>query len=70
MSEHLVSVVRKTLLVLPIRVETERHVEGLFARQEWLSLLAEVGFQAEAVAIEHSEFESGQYVAFVGVRPK
>jgi len=33
----------------PARVESEQHLNGLFARAEWFRLLAEVGFQAEIV---------------------
>lgn len=32
-----------------IKVEHDRHVIGLFARQEWLETLREVGFQASSV---------------------
>ena len=32
-----------------VEVRHDRHVEGLFARQTWLDLLADVGFEARAV---------------------
>jgi len=49
-----------------VQVEWDRHVEGLFARADWLRLLADVGFQRpKAVPIEHSELEPGQYEVFV-----
>jgi SAM-dependent methyltransferase len=51
-----------------IRVEHDRHVEGLFARADWLRWLAEAGFQPEAVPVEHSELEPGQYEIFVAIR--
>jgi SAM-dependent methyltransferase len=52
-----------------VRVEHDRHVEGLFARADWLRLLAEAGFVPSVVALEHSELESGSYEVFVGKRP-
>jgi SAM-dependent methyltransferase len=42
-----------------VRVEHERHVEGLFARGEWLGILADAGFEPRV--------ESP--VMFVGVKP-
>lgn len=33
----------------PTQVEHEQHLNGLFARAEWLRLLGEVGFQAEII---------------------
>lgn len=51
-----------------IRVAHDRHVEGLFARGEWLRFLREAGFEAEAVPLEHSEVEPGTYEVFVGRR--
>lgn len=50
------------------RVEYDRHVAGLFGREVWLRLLAETGFEAGVVPIEHSELESGQYEGFLGHR--
>ena len=37
------------------RVERDRHVEGLFARADWLRLLGDVGFRAEVVPFELSD---------------
>ena len=48
-----------------IRVEHDRHVEGLFSRADWLRLLAEAGFEARVVPFEHSELESGAHDLFV-----
>ncbi len=50
-------------------VEWDRHIEGLFARADWLRLLADVGFQAKAVPVDHSELEPGSYEVFVCSRP-
>lgn len=49
-----------------IRVEHDRHVEGLFPRDTWLRLLAEAGFDASAVPFEHSELEAGMHEVFAG----
>ena len=48
-----------------MRVEWDRHVEGLFARAEWLRLLREAGFQPKTVPFDHSELEPGSYEIFV-----
>jgi hypothetical protein len=50
------------------RVVHDRHVEGLFARADWLRLLADVGFEARAVPFDHSELEPGSYEVFVATR--
>ena len=52
-----------------VRVEHDRHVEGLFPRATWLRLLAEAGFEARALPVEHSELEPGSYELFVATRP-
>ena len=51
------------------RVEHDRHIEGLFTRQCWLDLLAQVGFDARAVPFVHPEVEPGRHEMFVGRRP-
>jgi SAM-dependent methyltransferase len=35
-----------------VRVEHDRHIEGVFARKTWLSLLSDVGFDAECVSVD------------------
>ena len=52
-----------------VRVEGDRHVCGLFGREDWLRLLAEVGFRARALAFEHSQVEPGSQELFVVVKP-
>ena len=52
-----------------MRVEHDRHIEGLFARADWLRLLADAGFQPKVVPFDHSELEPGTYEIFVGRRP-
>jgi SAM-dependent methyltransferase len=48
-----------------VRVEHDRHVEGLFPRAVWLHLLSEAGFAPRAVSFDHSELEPGSYEIFV-----
>lgn len=48
-----------------VEVVHDRHVTGLFRRTDWLDLLADVGFEAEAVPCDHSEIEPGEYELFV-----
>jgi SAM-dependent methyltransferase len=52
-----------------VRVEHDRHVEGLFSRAEWLRLLSETGFQARSVPFEHSDLEPGSHEVFIATRP-
>lgn len=54
----------------PPRVERDRHLEGLFARGEWLTLLADVGFEPRLVPFDHSELEPGSYELFLGVKAR
>ncbi len=51
-----------------VRVEHERHIEGLFGRSEWMELLAEAGFQPQNVPFSHSELEPGSYELFLGIK--
>jgi SAM-dependent methyltransferase len=52
-----------------VHVEHDRHVEGLFARGNWLRLLEEVGFRPHVVPVEHSDLAPGEYEVFVGQKP-
>lgn len=52
-----------------VRVEGDRHLCGLFGREDWLRLFAEVGFQVGAIAFEHSQLEPGSQEVFVAVKP-
>lgn len=53
-----------------VTVEHDRHVEGLFARADWLALLSDVGFeQVRILPLEHSEVEPGSHEVFVARRP-
>lgn len=51
-----------------VRAEQDRHVEGLFARAEWLRILSEVGFEPAVVPFEHSELEPGEHELFIAKR--
>jgi SAM-dependent methyltransferase len=53
-----------------LQIVEDRHVCGLFGREDWLRLLAEVGFQPSCRAFEHSELEPGSGHVFVGVKPE
>jgi SAM-dependent methyltransferase len=52
-----------------VRAEHDRHIEGLFARSDWLRLLSEAGFQARVLPFDHSELEPGTYEVFVAKKP-
>jgi len=52
-----------------VRVEHDRHLEGLFPRAEWIRLLSNAGFHAVSVPFEHSELEPGMHEVFVATRP-
>ncbi len=51
-----------------MRVEHDRHVEGLFSREVWLRLLEEAGFEAQGIPFPYSEFGT-PLVVFVGRKP-
>ena len=53
-----------------VRVEAERHDEGLFGRDEWLQMLSDAGFEARCVPFDHSELAPGTYEVFVCRRPR
>jgi SAM-dependent methyltransferase len=52
-----------------VHVEHDRHIEGLFSRDDWLRLLVLVGFEARAARFDHSELEPGKYEIFVATKP-
>jgi SAM-dependent methyltransferase len=53
-----------------VTVGHDRHVEGLFARGDWLRLIGEVGFEGRSVPFDHSELEPGTYEVFVAKKPR
>jgi SAM-dependent methyltransferase len=53
-----------------VRVEHDRHLEGLFGREEWLRLLSSAGFNARVLPFDHSELEPGVYELFVATKAR
>jgi SAM-dependent methyltransferase len=53
-----------------IRIVDDMHVGGLFGRQDWLDILAGVGFVPSCRPFEHSELEPGSADAFLALRPR
>jgi SAM-dependent methyltransferase len=51
------------------RVVHDRHVEGLFARDHWLRVLNDTGFDARVIPFEHSDVEPGSCELFLAHRP-
>ena len=51
-----------------MRVEHDRHLEGLFGRNEWLQLLTEAGFQPRNMPLAIPDVEPGTYEVFLGVK--
>lgn len=52
-----------------VRVEHDRHVEGLFSRQVWLRLIAEAGFEPQVIPFPHS-VHGAPLELFVGRKPE
>jgi SAM-dependent methyltransferase len=52
-----------------IHIVEDRHVCGLFGKEDWLRLVAEVGFEPDARPFEHSEVDPGSVTVFLGVKP-
>ncbi len=52
-----------------VTVVHDRHIEGLFARSQWLEVLEGTGFEVKAVPLEHSEVEANVHEMFVAHRP-
>jgi ubiquinone/menaquinone biosynthesis C-methylase UbiE len=52
-----------------VRVERDRHIEGLFSRADWLRLIEEVGFRPALLPLEHSELEPDECEVFAGSKP-
>jgi SAM-dependent methyltransferase len=54
-----------------VRVEHDRHVEGLFARADWIRLLEAAGFEdVRVVPGDLSDLVPGQYELFVARKPE
>jgi SAM-dependent methyltransferase len=52
-----------------VRMVDDIHVCGLFAKEDWLRLMAEVGFEPSARQFDHSEIEPGSMTVFLGLKP-
>jgi hypothetical protein len=50
-----------------VHVEQDRHVFGVFARNDWLRLMRDAGFRARSISFVHSE--AGKLPGFIGIRP-
>jgi trans-aconitate methyltransferase len=54
-----------------VRCEHDRHVEGLFARQDWLDWLGHAGFEpVDVFPVDHAALEPGQHEMFIARRPE
>ena len=53
-----------------VRCEYDRHICGLFGREDWLRLIAGAGFSARCIPFEHSQLESGSHELFLGIKPR
>ena len=51
-----------------VTVEHDRHIEGIFSREQWLQSLRAAGFEPRADLARHSEVERPLDL-FVGVKP-
>ena len=51
-----------------VRAEQERHILGLFARNDWLRLLSEVGFRPRAVPFEGPDLDPAECAVFVATK--
>jgi len=52
-----------------VRCEYDRHICGIFGREDWIRIISEVGFLARTMPFEHSELEPGSCEVFLGIRP-
>jgi len=52
----------------PSGVVHDRHVFGLFGRDEWLQWLRDAGFESSVVPLD-VEAHVAEYVGFLGTRP-
>ena len=52
-----------------VRAVHDRHLEGLFARADWLRFLTEAGFRPRVLPFDHSELTPGTYETFLAEKP-
>ncbi|HEX9013592.1 MAG TPA: hypothetical protein VF813_08755, partial [Anaerolineaceae bacterium] len=51
-----------------IRTLTDRHVEGLFSREEWLSVMSEEGLHPQDLPFDGRDIEPDLGVIFLGMK--
>jgi SAM-dependent methyltransferase len=49
--------------------EYDRHITGLFYKEDWLRIIANTGFFPKTIPFEHSEIEPGSCDFFIGKKP-
>lgn len=52
-----------------VRCKYDRHICGIFGREDWTRIISEVGFHARTLPFVHSELEPGSCEVFLGIRP-
>lgn len=52
-----------------VRCLHDRHTCGLFGRDEWVRILAQVGFKAKTLPFEHGEMGPAPAHVFLGLKP-
>jgi ubiquinone/menaquinone biosynthesis C-methylase UbiE len=53
-----------------VRCEYDRHILGVFGREDWLRWITEADFEARVIPFEHSQIEPGSGELFLGIKPK
>lgn len=51
-----------------VRIEYDRHINGLFSKDKCLDIMYELGFKSKIIPIDHSEMGKGQYNAVLGIK--
>ena len=52
-----------------VHCEYDRHLAGLFGRNDWLRFITEAGLHAQSIPFEHSKVEPGTTELFLGAKP-
>jgi hypothetical protein len=53
-----------------VRCEYDRHIFGVFGREDWLRWITKAGFKAQAIPFVHSQIVPGSSEAFLGIKPE